>query len=168
MRVGNAPARAPANAWRWRLHLPRGVALHDPRASAAVGVREVRRSPAAASPAGGNTECGLRIRNGWSVLNTRRNDEDSWHGFHGRPRWPRRCRDCPARPCCASGTRRLDESLPATCPHPSWSVRLPWFRRWAWDGPALSLIHISEPTRLGMISYAVFCLKKKNILQYDY
>src|SRR5450756_187161 len=28
--------------------------------------------------------------------------------------------------------------------------------------PNLSLIHISEPTRLGMISYAVFCLKKKN------
>src|SRR5450756_251106 len=26
----------------------------------------------------------------------------------------------------------------------------------------LSLIHISEPTRLGMISYAVFSLKKKN------
>src|SRR5450756_15951 len=26
--------------------------------------------------------------------------------------------------------------------------------------PLLSLIHISEPTRLGMISYAVFCLKK--------
>src|SRR5450756_2789133 len=26
---------------------------------------------------------------------------------------------------------------------------------------ALSLIHISEPTRLGMMSYAVFCLKKK-------
>src|SRR5450756_335386 len=25
----------------------------------------------------------------------------------------------------------------------------------------LSIIHISEPTRLGMISYAVFCLKKK-------
>src|SRR5450759_5313123 len=29
------------------------------------------------------------------------------------------------------------------------------------DGLHLSLIHISEPTRLGMISYAVFCLKKK-------
>src|SRR5450756_2921143 len=29
-----------------------------------------------------------------------------------------------------------------------------WIRR------RLSLIHISEPTRLGMISYAVFCLKK--------
>src|SRR5450756_1839142 len=29
------------------------------------------------------------------------------------------------------------------------------------DVPGLSLIHISEPTRLGMISYAVFCLKKK-------
>src|SRR5665648_1102479 len=28
-------------------------------------------------------------------------------------------------------------------------------------GETLSLIHISEPTRLGMISYAVFCLKKK-------
>src|SRR5450756_1459688 len=32
--------------------------------------------------------------------------------------------------------------------------------RWALDW-YLSLIHISEPTRLGMISYAVFCLKKK-------
>src|SRR5450756_2790312 len=31
------------------------------------------------------------------------------------------------------------------------------FRR---DRHILSLIHISEPTRLGMISYAVFCLKK--------
>src|SRR5665648_80286 len=29
------------------------------------------------------------------------------------------------------------------------------------SGLGLSLIHISEPTRLGMISYAVFCLKKK-------
>src|SRR5450756_1541246 len=28
------------------------------------------------------------------------------------------------------------------------------------DKYKLSLIHISEPTRLGMISYAVFCLKK--------
>ena len=31
----------------------------------------------------------------------------------------------------------------------------------------LSLIHISEPTRLGMISYAVFCLKKKKPNQRD-
>src|SRR5659263_724849 len=30
----------------------------------------------------------------------------------------------------------------------------------------LSLIHISEPTRLGMISYAVFCLKKKKKTTY--
>src|SRR5678815_2945447 len=30
--------------------------------------------------------------------------------------------------------------------------------------PHLSLIHISEPTRLLSISYAVFCLKKKNNL----
>src|SRR5450756_2796971 len=35
---------------------------------------------------------------------------------------------------------------------------LPLVRVW---GLRLSLIHISEPTRLGMISYAVFCLKKK-------
>ena len=28
-------------------------------------------------------------------------------------------------------------------------------------GAVLSLIHISEPTRLRRISYAVFCLKKK-------
>src|SRR5678815_3132838 len=31
-----------------------------------------------------------------------------------------------------------------------------------WNFPCLSLIHISEPTRLLSISYAVFCLKKKN------
>ena len=30
-----------------------------------------------------------------------------------------------------------------------------------WCGVYLSLIHISEPTRLRRISYAVFCLKKK-------
>ena len=30
----------------------------------------------------------------------------------------------------------------------------------------LSLIHISEPTRLGMISYAVFCFKKKKNTQF--
>src|SRR5660398_315290 len=34
------------------------------------------------------------------------------------------------------------------------------FDRWV-GGLALSLIHISEPTRLRRISYAVFCLKKK-------
>src|SRR5450756_1585311 len=32
----------------------------------------------------------------------------------------------------------------------------------------LSLIHISEPTRLGMISYAVFCLKKKKKKKIEY
>src|SRR5450759_3177805 len=30
----------------------------------------------------------------------------------------------------------------------------------AYEAKYASLIHISEPTRLGMISYAVFCLKK--------
>src|SRR5450756_1099197 len=33
--------------------------------------------------------------------------------------------------------------------------------RFSCEKCGLSLIHISEPTRLGMISYAVFCLKKK-------
>src|SRR5665648_1202084 len=36
-----------------------------------------------------------------------------------------------------------------------------WKRVLDVQAPYLSLIHISEPTRLGMISYAVFCLKKK-------
>ena len=34
------------------------------------------------------------------------------------------------------------------------------------DRIELSLIHISEPTRLLSISYAVFCLKKKNKKKY--
>src|SRR5450756_3194466 len=33
-----------------------------------------------------------------------------------------------------------------------------WWRYESCDAGYLSLIHISEPTRLGMISYAVFCL----------
>ena len=38
-----------------------------------------------------------------------------------------------------------------------------WLEQYGQGGTVrfLSLIHISEPTRLGMISYAVFCLKKK-------
>src|SRR5450759_774826 len=52
----------------------------------------------------------------------------------------------------------LLEGAPCSVPGHRWSS-------WpvARSGPALglSLIHISEPTRLGMISYAVFCLKKK-------
>ena len=33
------------------------------------------------------------------------------------------------------------------------------------DQSFLSLIHISEPTRPRLISYAVFCLKKKNVIK---
>src|SRR5678815_5825754 len=36
-----------------------------------------------------------------------------------------------------------------------------------WNKKYLSLIHISEPTRLLSISYAVFCLKKKKNKYYD-
>jgi len=46
----------------------------------------------------------------------------------------------------------LDRS-PVFHPHPNIQ---------AWKTDSLSLIHISEPTRLRRISYAVFCLKKKN------
>ena len=42
-------------------------------------------------------------------------------------------------------------------------VSLPaWLGRGLTAVKALSLIHISEPTRQEAISYAVFCLKKKN------
>src|SRR5659263_162969 len=40
-------------------------------------------------------------------------------------------------------------------------VPYPYEKMNAYPVSDLSLIHISEPTRLGMISYAVFCLKKK-------
>src|SRR5665648_1164100 len=40
-------------------------------------------------------------------------------------------------------------------------IGLPCITRHICTNDNLSLIHISEPTRLGMISYAVFCLKKK-------
>ena len=40
-------------------------------------------------------------------------------------------------------------------------TNLPDFAFFGCTALELSLIHISEPTRLGMISYAVFCLKKK-------
>ena len=43
-----------------------------------------------------------------------------------------------------------------------WPIRPILVRqRRALFGVHLSLIHISEPTRLALISYAVFCLKKK-------
>src|SRR5450759_3093169 len=47
-------------------------------------------------------------------------------------------------------------------PHARTAVRVRRFERppdGAGPPVTLSLIHISEPTRLGMISYAVFCLK---------
>src|SRR5450759_2335694 len=46
---------------------------------------------------------------------------------------------------------------PKDCPtKQDWNPNPDVYKTWK-----LSLIHISEPTRLGMISYAVFCLKKK-------
>src|SRR5450756_1698423 len=45
-----------------------------------------------------------------------------------------------------------------TC-HTDFPGLTPYGRRFKLLGYTLSLIHISEPTRLGMISYAVFCLK---------
>src|SRR5450756_2944083 len=42
-------------------------------------------------------------------------------------------------------------------------IAMQWTNAYSESVHTLSLIHISEPTRLGMISYAVFCLKKKNL-----
>ena len=53
----------------------------------------------------------------------------------------------------SSGKRDIDLALDA-----AHKVKDKWAHTSVQD---LSLIHISEPTRLGMISYAVFCLKKK-------
>src|SRR5659263_154691 len=44
-------------------------------------------------------------------------------------------------------------------PVPGVFIKIPDRRVKCRASPYLSLIHISEPTRLGMISYAVFCLK---------
>src|SRR5665648_1208402 len=49
----------------------------------------------------------------------------------------------------------LRQSYPATCFPPAVSLASTWDRALV----HMSLIHISEPTRLGMSSYAVFCLQ---------
>src|SRR5450756_2971127 len=77
----------------------------------------------------------------------------------------------------AQPARTRDESATTTTPHrtgecifilliglPSSVLSRLGFKQTIWEYTnqcVLSLIHISEPTRLGMISYAVFCLKKK-------
>src|SRR5450756_2075652 len=66
---------------------------------------------------------------------------------HARFRGSRGLR-CPRPPDCLACRRRESDLLLS---QGTWEG-MPWY---------LSLIHISEPTRLGMISYAVFCLKKK-------
>ena len=53
---------------------------------------------------------------------------------------------------------RVDELLP----HYSYSTEGSVSSTMLEDVSLLSLIHISEPTRRYAISYAVFCLKKKN------
>src|SRR5450756_2998013 len=74
-------------------------------------------------------------------------------------------------------SQRCAGGPPCSSPRTSWLTSNASATRWrfstsgAWSpkhpsksskhATDLSLIHISEPTRLGMISYAVFCLKKK-------
>src|SRR5450759_7093 len=62
---------------------------------------------------------------------------------------------CPSR-----GTSNGD-SLSSLDSLPRGTLPLFWTPSPGTPSLGLSLIHISEPTRLGMISYAVFCLKKK-------
>src|SRR5450759_3407809 len=73
-----------------------------------------------------------------------------------RPRAPRSPHD---RRETRTANRRHAET-PASQSDYSCLIALP-SRAQACNAKNLSLIHISEPTRLGMISYAVFCLKKK-------
>src|SRR5450756_2219766 len=56
------------------------------------------------------------------------------------------------------GGKWVEISIPADC---LYQHLLLTAEKKFWRCVELSLIHISEPTRLGMISYAVFCLKKK-------
>src|SRR5450756_2765383 len=75
--------------------------------------------------------------------------------------WGRR----PAHSLRQECSRDPDERRPQKPPAVSVWMLLPrdgWRRLGVRAAHSLSLIHISEPTRLGMISYAVFCLKKKN------
>src|SRR5450756_3105279 len=74
---------------------------------------------------------------------------------------------CPQVPVEAAGGLEADphDPLPARlAPDPDLPVQEPQVAAGRIAGvvaDTLSLIHISESTRLGMISYAVFCLKKK-------
>eukprot|EP00658_Telonema_sp_P-2_P018921 TRINITY_DN17407_c0_g1_i1.p1 TRINITY_DN17407_c0_g1~~TRINITY_DN17407_c0_g1_i1.p1 ORF type:complete len:103 (-),score=31.32 TRINITY_DN17407_c0_g1_i1:31-339(-) len=61
----------------------------------------------------------------------------------------------------AAAAARSEEVAREMCEHQPPGPPLPSIA-WSPEGsPDLSLIHISEPTRLLSISYAVFCLKKK-------
>ena len=82
------------------------------------------------------------------------------HTYLRRPDLGRQLADESRADLAASGVRPADLLLVIGDGLSSWAVErqaVPLIRALL----PLSLIHISEPTRLGMISYAVFCLKKK-------
>src|SRR5450756_1851533 len=63
---------------------------------------------------------------------------------------------------CGGGFQCTTVEAPLDYAHPdAGTIGIAVSRKPATD---LSLIHISEPTRLGMTSYAVFCLKKKKTI----
>ena len=61
----------------------------------------------------------------------------------------------------AMGYPQFIETICRSFPHEKENLKCYAEQLQAVGNLILSLIHISEPTRLGMISYAVFCLKKK-------
>eukprot|EP00658_Telonema_sp_P-2_P025598 TRINITY_DN20308_c0_g1_i1.p2 TRINITY_DN20308_c0_g1~~TRINITY_DN20308_c0_g1_i1.p2 ORF type:complete len:104 (-),score=4.07 TRINITY_DN20308_c0_g1_i1:74-385(-) len=66
--------------------------------------------------------------------------------------------------CCTSSIRKDVSVDSRNCIFESKAIRVDITPRdTIARGISLSLIHISEPTRLLSISYAVFCLKKKKI-----
>src|SRR5674536_393774 len=67
--------------------------------------------------------------------------------------------------CSATPTATTSSLTSLDTPAKTWSPPTPRHgsaSTGARSAPTLSLIHISEPTRLLSTSYAVFCLKKKN------
>eukprot|EP00658_Telonema_sp_P-2_P020629 TRINITY_DN18171_c0_g1_i1.p1 TRINITY_DN18171_c0_g1~~TRINITY_DN18171_c0_g1_i1.p1 ORF type:complete len:103 (-),score=21.49 TRINITY_DN18171_c0_g1_i1:45-353(-) len=69
----------------------------------------------------------------------------------------------PPRSTLSSSSAASDVYKRQLCARGSGAFRKPLkvWREPCWRYRKLSLIHISEPTRLLSISYAVFCLKKK-------
>src|SRR5450756_318603 len=118
--------------------------------SGAIAIPSVKDSATANSHAPFGKEVGRALEFVLKTAEGRRFTAENMENYVGRVRWG------------GDGTQYAVLTHVDVVPEGTgWSV--PPFAGTVKDGRlyGLSLIHISEPTRLGMISYAVFCLKKK-------